>query len=77
MAIGTDDPNSDHPEGMGSQAADDPNSDHPMMPENVDATPAAHAAAADAGVDLTQVAGSGKGGKVVVADVEAAAPATD
>jgi pyruvate dehydrogenase E2 component (dihydrolipoamide acetyltransferase) len=77
MAISTDDPNSDHPLGQGSQAADDPNSDHPVMPDEVEATPAAQATAADSGVDLTQVKGTGAGGKVTKADVEAAAPGTD
>lgn len=77
MAISTDDPNSDHPEGIGGMAADDPNSDHPVMPDAVEATPAAQAAAQDTGVDLTQVRGTGAGGKVVKADVEAAAPGTD
>lgn len=75
--IGTDDPNSDHPEGLGSLAADDPNSDHPVAVADVAATPAAQAAADDAGVDLTTVSGTGKDGKVTKADVEAAAPATD
>lgn len=38
------------------------------------ATPAAVAAAADAGVNIEAIEGSGKDGKVTVADVAAAAP---
>ncbi len=43
----------------------------------VDATDAAQALAAEKGVDLAQVKGTGKGGRIVESDVEAAAESHD
>jgi pyruvate/2-oxoglutarate dehydrogenase complex dihydrolipoamide acyltransferase (E2) component len=51
----------------------------PRTAEDVSATSVAQATAEDLKVDLTAAAvlGTGKGGKVTKADVEAAAPGTD
>jgi pyruvate/2-oxoglutarate dehydrogenase complex dihydrolipoamide acyltransferase (E2) component len=69
-----EDPNSDHPTDRSAPGAVDPNSDHPVPFEAVETTPAAQATAEDVGVDVSTVQGTGKGGKVTKADVEAAAP---
>lgn len=47
------------------------------MTEDVQATPAAQAAAEEAGVDLTQVEGTGSEGTITKADVVAAASAPE
>jgi 2-oxoglutarate dehydrogenase E2 component (dihydrolipoamide succinyltransferase) len=70
--------------------ARDPNSDDPhadpvkgglpvttVEDTPANATPAAFEVADHSGVDIGAVAGTGKGGKVTKADVEAADPGTD
>ncbi|HEX7194812.1 MAG TPA: pyruvate dehydrogenase complex dihydrolipoamide acetyltransferase [Chthoniobacterales bacterium] len=55
------------------QAVPPPGSVEPQMGDRVKASPLARKLAADSGVDLSRMQGSGPGGRIVRADVEAAA----
>jgi pyruvate dehydrogenase E2 component (dihydrolipoamide acetyltransferase) len=55
------------------QAIPPPGSVEPQMGDRVKASPLARKLAADSGVDLSRMQGSGPGGRIVRADVEAAA----
>ncbi len=57
------------------QAVPPPGSVEPQMGDRVKASPLARKLAADSGVDLSRMQGSGPGGRIVRADVEAAAQA--
>lgn len=52
-----------------------PKEEEPTPPGGVKASPAARRIAAERGIDLSQVKGTGPGGRIVVADVEAFRPA--
>lgn len=66
-------PESDHPAALADAGRSEGQDESQTTPDGVDATEAAQKAADEHGVDLSEVDGSGKDGRVLKADVEAAA----
>lgn len=66
-------PEEDHAAVLAAAESETPESQSTPSSDEVDATPAAAAAAEEHGVDLAQVEGSGQDGRVLKSDVEAAA----
>lgn len=66
-------PESDHAAVLADAPSETPESQSTPSSDEVEATPAAAAAAEEHGVDLTKVEGTGQDGRVLKSDVEAAA----